>query len=114
MFVATPKDAGTATRVTYSGLLPETEYLATVRSYESDGRVGGFSAILSFTTAGDVGIDTRESNRKNEILALYPNPVSSVANLVFAISIPSNVRVRVFDVIGREVLVAHRGHRHTL
>ena len=71
----------------------------------SRGAVNGGQTFGASSTTGIVAVD--EFTRVAEGLAIYPNPVRSRATVVVELEGAAELRVEVYDVLGRRVTVLH-------
>ena len=65
-----------------------------------------FKAIAEL--AHDITIDIPENGTINQV-SVYPNPVTQTANINFTLNSKTNVKVSVFDMLGRSVLKLFEG-----
>jgi len=76
-----------------------------VTAVSSSGSSFDFAAV---TGTGVVTRDEADSPEHLEFDAIYPNPVSTTATLQFTATTAGDATIRVFDLLGREVLSARR------
>jgi len=76
-----------------------------VRSRTAEGNLSEYSELASFTSGTITSSDRVDEVAVGlQISALYPNPTRSGVTLAFTLSEPMPVRIRVFEMTGREVL----------
>jgi len=64
---------------------------------------------------GKVGILTRMKRSENEITGNYlrqnyPNPFNSSTNISFSVHTSGNIKITIYDMLGREIEVVHEGY----
>lgn len=88
------------------GLTTGTQYFWRVSSsYEPSGPWGGWTPTLNFHAGQVVGINSNQGEIPKTFVLYqnYPNPFNPVTNIAFDIPQKGNVKLYVFDILGREI-----------
>jgi hypothetical protein len=101
----------TDTTYLYTGLLPNKNYWWRVRAFNSNGW-GDYSEVRTFSTLF-VGIDDGESQipTKFSLEQNYPNPFNPTTTITYTIPKESQVSLKIYDVMGREVVELASGRQ---
>ena len=84
------------------------EYIATLQAFEAE---TGEAVEVPLSMEVTQGTDTEDEADVPEAssLSVYPNPMRGAATVALTLGVASEVRVAVYDVLGREVAVLHEG-----
>ena len=101
----------TDTTYLYTGLLPNKNYWWRVRAFNSNGW-GNFSEVRTFSTLF-VGINDEGSQipTKFSLEQNYPNPFNPATTIAYSIPKESQVSLKIYDVMGREVVELASGRQ---
>lgn len=94
-----------------SRLQGETKYYWRAHAINAAG-TGGWSPVWNFTTGpGTLVGNAPEIPEHFELFSNYPNPFNPTTTIRFALPVSSEVMLRVYDVVGREVATLAEGIR---
>lgn len=94
-----------------SGLQGETRYFWRASATNAVG-TSGWSSVWDFTTGpGTLVSGLQELPEDFALYSNYPNPVNPATTIRFALPVSSEIALRVYDVVGREVATLAEGQR---
>ncbi len=101
------EDNITETKYLLDDLEPKTRYYWRVSAFDSDGE-GYFSEWINFTTGDPSSV---YDNLNYGELYNYPNPFSDKTKVIFTLSEPANVQIKISDISGRSINKYQLGYR---
>jgi hypothetical protein len=83
----------------YQDLMPKTQEASNIRNRQY---IDGLVKIHKNATV-EIENETNDVNTKEDIFNVYPNPVSSTANIIYSTGKTGTVEIEIFDIAGKKV-----------